>query len=281
MKNLIHEEKSFDGVKDLKIFYQRWIPDSEPKSILQIVHGFGEHSGRYMNIVNALIPMEIAIYVKDHRGHGRSDGIRNYVDKFDDYIEDERIMNEIIQKDFPNKPIFMLGHSMGSAIAVYFAKKYSDRLKGLILSGTGTQIGGDVSGFLKFMAKILSIITPKLAVAQGDISKFLSHDPKVVEDYNSDPYVYAKKTTARLGAELIKAFGKLKCVIEEIKIPVLIQCGGDDKLVLGAKEVAESLKTNDKEVHIYDGLYHEIFNEPENMRAVALEDLKKWIKSHI
>ncbi|MHA1339089.1 MAG: lysophospholipase [Promethearchaeota archaeon] len=277
---MMHEESSFEGVKGLKIFYQKWIPDSEPKAILQIVHGFGEHSGRYMNVINEIIPLGFAVYADDHRGHGRSEGKRNYVDRFDDYVEDERILNEIIQKDFPGKPIFMLGHSMGSAIAVYFAKKYGNLIKGVILTGTGTQIGGDISGFLKFMAKILSVLAPKMAVAQGDISEFLSHDPKVVEDYNNDPNVYAEKTTTRLGAELMKAFGKITEAVKEIKIPVLIQCGGDDKLVLGVKEVTDALQTDDKEIHIYDGLYHEIFNEPEDMRKKPLNDLKNWLKKH-
>ena len=124
-----HFESEYEGTGGLKIYYQYWIPD-KPKAILQIVHGFAEHSGRYMNVVNELIPLGYALYANDHRGHGRSEGIRNYVDTFDQYIEDEKILYKIISEQHPNMPIFMLGHSMGSLIALYFTKKYENLLKG-------------------------------------------------------------------------------------------------------------------------------------------------------
>ena len=118
-------EDKFEGVKGISIFYQAWIPES-PKAVVQIVHGFAEHSGRYMNVVNELLPLNYAIYADDHRGHGRSEGKINYVDSFDDYVEDERILHEYIRDNHPNLPIFMIGHSMGSLIAVCFTKKYEN-----------------------------------------------------------------------------------------------------------------------------------------------------------
>ncbi|MFX1451268.1 MAG: alpha/beta fold hydrolase, partial [Promethearchaeota archaeon] len=114
-----HFENEYEGIAGLKIYYQCWLPD-KPKAIVHIVHGFAEHSGRYLNVVNELIPLNYAVYANDHRGHGRSEGVRNHVDSFDQYVEDEKLLYDIIKKQHPNLPVFMLGHSMGSIIALYF-----------------------------------------------------------------------------------------------------------------------------------------------------------------
>lgn len=275
-----HEESSFIGTKDYKIYFQKWIPDN-PKAVVQIVHGFAEHSGRYMNVVNTLIPEGYAIFANDHRGHGKSDGQRNYVDNFEQFVEDEKILLGIIKKEHPNLPIFMLGHSMGSMIAIYFTKQYESELKGLILSGVGTDIGGDVGGFIRFVGKLISKIAPTLPVAVGDLSQYLSHDPQVVEAYNNDPYVYAKKTTARLGAELLRVFPSIKEFVGDFKLPLLIQVGSEDKLALNNTDAISYFKMEDKTARVYKDLYHEVYNELEKDRTIVLNDLKDWLNKHI
>ena len=161
-----HIEGEFKGAGDLKIFYQAWIP-KEPKAVIQIVHGFAEHSGRYMNVVNQLIPLGYAMYADDHRGHGRSDGKRNYVDCFDQFIEDEKKLYDIIKINHQDIPIFVLGHSMGSIIALVFTSKFEPLITGLILSGTGTGAGESTSRFLKFIVKLLTKIMPKKYINPG------------------------------------------------------------------------------------------------------------------
>ncbi|MBD3353401.1 MAG: alpha/beta fold hydrolase [Candidatus Lokiarchaeota archaeon] len=275
-----HKESSFQGVNELKIFYQKWIPD-QPKAVIQLVHGIGEHSSRYGNVVDKLLPLGYAIYADDHRGHGRSEGQRNHIDNFEQYVDDEKMLFDIIKAEHHNLPVFMLGHSMGALIAIYFTKEYEDLLQGIVLSGIGNDIGGDISGFLRFMAKVLSAIAPKLAVAQGDLSKFLSHDENVVEEYRNDPNVYTEKTSARLGKELLTRYSKYQEFVQDFKIPLLIQAGGEDKLVLGAKESADYFKMEDKTVKIYNGLFHEVYNELKEDRDKVLEDLKNWLENHI
>lgn len=274
-----HEESSFIGVKDNRIFYQKWVPDN-PKAVVQLVHGFAEHSGRYMNVVNELVPEGYVIYADDHRGHGKSEGQRNYVDNFEQYVDDEKILFDIIKKEYPNLPIFMLGHSMGSMIATYFTKRYENELKGIILSGVGTDIGGDVGGFLRFVGKLISAVIPTLPVAVGDLSQYLSHDPQVVEAYNNDPLVYAKKTTARLGAELLRVFPSIKEFVGDFKLPLLIQVGSEDKLALHNKDAISYFKMEDKTAKVYEGLYHEVYNELDKDRVIVLKDLKEWLNCH-
>lgn len=277
---MLHEEDTFSGVKDYKIYYQKWIPD-KPKAVIQLVHGFGEHSGRYGNVVDTVTPLGYAIYADDHRGHGRSEGQRNYVDSFEQYIEDEKKLFDIIRKENPDLPIFMLGHSMGSIIAVHFAAKHESLLNGLIVSGVGNDVGGDVGGFMRFLAKVMSKLAPKLMVEQGDLSKYLSHDQEVVEAYNNDPNVNADKTSARLGAEMFKYFGQTPEIASKLGLPVLVQAGGEDKLVVGAEKIEPMLNMEDKEVHIYEGLYHEVYNESEDLRKPVLEDLANWLESQM
>lgn len=275
-----HMESEFEGVKGLKIYYQAWLPESL-KAVVQIAHGFAEHSGRYLNVVNELVPLGYAVYANDHRGHGKSEGNINFVDNLDQYIEDQKLLYDIIKEKHQNFPIFLLGHSMGSLIAIYFTKKYEDLLNGLILSGAGTSAGGKVSGFLKFMAKFFSKIAPHMKIDPKIDAKFLSHDPEVVSSYENDPLVHAEKITTRLGYEIMKALNKLETFVGNLKLPLLMQCGLEDKLMGGAENLKDMFIMEDKTAYIYDGLFHEVYNEVEDDRKKVLKNLSDWLESHV
>jgi len=275
-----HIESEFEGIKGLKIYYQAWFPET-PKAVIQIVHGFGSHSGRYLNVVNELVPLDYAIYADDHRGHGKSEGKRNYADSLDQYVEDEKLLYEIIKKQHPNLPIFMLGHSMGSFIALYFTKKYENLLNGLILSGTGTKAGRKVSRFLKFMVKLFSKIAPHMKISTGLDAKLLSHDPEVVRNYEQDPLVHTDKIPMRLSYEVLKYLNEVQTFVNTFKLPLLVQCGSEDKLTAGTEILKDIFKMEDKTIIIYDGLYHEVYNEVEEERKMVLEDLSAWLEKHV
>ena len=276
-----HIEGKFKGDKDLNIYYQAWIPEC-PKAVIQIVHGFAEHSGRYMNVVNKLIPMGFAIYANDHRGHGNSEGKRNYVDFFNQYIEDEKILYDLIKNKHPNLPIFMLGHSMGSLIALIFTEKYESLLRGLTLSGTGIGAGESISKSLKLIVKILARIAPKKFISPGLEADKLSHDPEVIRAYENDPLVNADKITIRLGWELMKSFENFESITGNLKLPVLVQCGAEDALIKGSEDILKSaFKMKDRTILIYKGLYHEVYNEIKEEREKVLNDLSNWLENHI
>ena len=276
-----HIEGEYKGVEDLKIFYQAWIPEKS-KAVIQIVHGFAEHSGRYLNVVNQLTPLGYVIYANDHRGHGKSDGKRNHVDNFDQYIEDEKILYDFIKNKHPNLPIFMLGHSMGSMIALLFTKKYEPLLKGLILSGTGTGAGEGTSKTLKLIVKALAKIAPKKYINPGLKADKLSHDSDVVKAYENDPLVNADKITIRLGWELMKGFENYDSITSSLQLPLLVQCGAEDSLIKGSEEVLRNaFNMKDKTIIIYDGLYHEVYNEIKEEREKVLNDLSNWLDKHI
>lgn len=278
--NINHSEGEFKGEKGLDIYYQSWLPDN-PKAIVQIVHGFAEHSDRYENVINKLLPAGYGIYADDHRGHGKSEGKTNYVDSFDQYVEDERKLYSIVKENHPDLPVFMLGHSMGSGISIYFTHKYEDLLKGLILSGTGTSAGGEASGFLKFMSKILSKIAKKLTIDPQLDPETLSHDPEVVKAYKEDPLVHHEQITTRLGYEMIKRFGNAPEIVKDFNLPVLVQRGTADEAMQKFEPLKEAFTTDDLTIYEYEGLYHEIYNEIKEDREKVLNDLLNWLNSHL
>ena len=277
-----HIEGEFEGLNDTMLYYQAWLPENDPKAIIIGVHGFASHSGRLINVVNALIPLDFGFYANDHRGHGKSGGKQNFVKDMDEYVEDERNFYEVVKKKHSNLPIFMLGHSMGSAITFYFAQKYSRDLKGIIVSGSGIKYGGDkVPKIKKKLGKGMSKVAPKFSASTGLDPNLISRDPEVVKAYINDPLVHYKKTTIRQASSMFESFENLPDIIGDIKCPILVQKGLADEMITGYEELKSSLNPNDVTFREYEGLYHEIYNELNKDREKVLGDLSDWLVNHL
>ena len=275
-----HQEGYLKGVRDTDIYYQYWLPESEPKAILLVVHGLAEHSGRYMNVVNHLVPSGYAVYGIDHIGHGKSDGERVYVERFQDYTKTLKKYFDMIREWQPEKPIFLIGHSMGGLISAAYLLEHQGELSGAVLSGPGIKVPDNISQATIFVGKLLSIIMPKAGLIQLD-AEGVSRDPKVVDAYINDPLVYTGKTTARLCAELLKTTQRVTDQATKIRLPIMIVQGSGDKLVdpSGAQLLYDLVGSEDKVIKIYDGFYHEVFNEPEHEQV--LNDVNKWLETHL
>ncbi len=275
-----HREGKFRGYGNLDLYYQCWLPPANPKAVLLVVHGLAEHSGRYANLVDYFVPKGYAVYGFDQRGHGRSEGLRCYVGRFSEYVQDLDTFIGMIRNEYEQAKIFPVGHSMGATIAVAYAVRYQDRLAGLLLSGAALKIDSTVSPALMAMAKVLSLLLPKTGTTVLDAST-LSRDRAVVDGYVNDPLVYRGKIRARLGAELIKITRELPSAIPEIKLPVLIMHGADDRLSdpEGSRMLFERVGSEDRTLKLYEGFYHEIFNEPE--REQVFRDIGAWLAAHV
>ena len=275
-----HRERYLKGVRDTDIYYQCWLPEGEPKAILLIVHGLAEHSGRYMNVVNHFVPSGYAIYGIDHIGHGKSDGERAFVERFQDYTKPLKKYFDMIRDWQPEKPIFLIGHSMGGLISAAYLLEHQDELSGAVLSGQSIKVPDNISQAMIFVGNMLSTIMPKTGLIQLD-TEGVSRDPDVVDAYVNDPLVYTGKTTARLGAELLKTMRYVTEHATEIKLPIMIVQGSDDKLVdpSGAQLLYDLVGSEDKTIKIYDGFYHEVFNEPEHEQV--LDDVETWLEAHL
>ncbi|MHA1794411.1 MAG: lysophospholipase [Promethearchaeota archaeon] len=280
-----HVEGQFTGIRGYNLYYQGWLPDGKITASVQVAHGIVEHSGRYMNVVNTLVPNGIAVYANDHRGHGKSDGPINFVEKFNDYIEDQRLFRSKISEENPavdDCPRFLLGHSMGSIICAIYASKYPDDFNGLILSGFGLEMKTEASPILIGLSKLISKLAPKTMIDPKIDPNFISRDQEAIDAYVNDPLVRHEKITARLGAELLKASKLIPKIVPEIKIPVLVQVGSEDTSMGGFNRFNDAFSgTNDKTFKIYEGLRHEVYNELEEDRKKVLQDLLEWIKSHL
>jgi alpha-beta hydrolase superfamily lysophospholipase len=275
-----HQDGFFEGVRGSRLYHQSWLPEGEAKAALLVVHGLAEHSGRYMNVVNHFVPKGFAVYGIDHIGHGKSEGTRVFVQSFDDYLDPLGTFLDMVKGWQPGKSVILVGHSMGGLIAPLFVLKYRPDLPGMILTAPLAQIPQHISALVITMSKLLSTIAPKLGVEDIDAST-ISRDPEVVRGYDEDPLVYRGKTTARLGAELLKGMQQVQTEAPRITIPVLIMQGGDDKLVDpdDGPLLHGLMGSSDKTLKIYPGLYHEIFNEPERDQVFA--DMEAWLEAHI
>lgn len=275
-----HQQGFFSGVRGSNNYYQCWLPESPPRAVLMLVHGLAEHSGRYANLVGHLVPRGYAVYGMDHVGHGKSGGARAYVERFDDFIEPLRTYFGMVREWQADVPVFLAGHSLGGLIGATYLLDHQEGLRGAILSGPAVKIPDDISPAIVFAGRILSALIPGIGILRLD-ARGVSRDPAVVAAYVNDPLVYTGKVTARLGAEMIEAMQRMTAEASRIRLPVLILQGGADRLVdpAGARMLHDLAGSADKTLKVYEGLYHEVYNEPE--RGQVLHDVESWLERHL
>lgn len=275
-----HQAGFFTGVRDAHIYYQSWLPDGEPRAILLIVHGLAEHCGRYANVVDHFVPQGYAVYGADHVGHGKSDGTRVHVKRFADFIDVLETYVDMVHEWQPGRPVFMIGHSLGALIGAVYLLDHHTESAGAILSGPLVKVPDSISPLTVLLSRLLSVLLPKLGVAGVD-AKGVSRDPAVVTAYVNDPLVHTGKTTARLGCEILRAMRRVASEAPNITLPLLVLQGSEDRLVPpdGAEMLYRLVGSVDKTLRIYDGLHHEVYNEPEHPRVLA--DVAAWIEKHL
>jgi acylglycerol lipase len=275
-----HQESTLTTPDGARLFTQKWLPDDQAKDVIVIAHGLAEHSTRYAPVAGYLAQWGYAVYSFDLRGHGQSRGDTfGYFDRFDLLSEDLRRCVELAQAEQQSGPLFLLGHSMGSLLALYYAVRYQATLKGLVISGATVNSAEVTTATMRLLLRILSAVAPKTGVAMID-SSTISKDPAVVQAYDADPNVYRGKVRARVGAEMMAASGDVIRNLKRITLPILILHGGSDRLVPpgSSRSVYEWIGSADKTLKIYDGLYHEVYNEPEKNRVWA--DVLAWLETH-
>ena len=212
--------------------------------------------------------------------YGRSEGRRGYVEQFSYYLDDLKTFFNVVRGKHANAKIFIVGHSMGGTIATAYATHHQDEFDGLILSGAGLKASTGFSPVLIAVVRILSLLLPKVGLVNINAS-FLSQDKAVVDAYVNDPLVYLDKVCARSGAELAMVMQELPHEMPKIVLPILIMHGTADRLAnpKGSEVLYERISSRDKTLKLYDGFYHEIFNEPE--REQVFKDMETWLVTHI
>jgi acylglycerol lipase len=274
-----HAEGYFKSPVDgLAIYHQSWLPSGPPQAVVLLVHGLGEHSGRYRHVAEALTDAGYAVHALDHRGHGRSGGRRVYVRSYRELTDDLAAFRAEVEQQHPGAPLVVLGHSMGANLAVGHVLDHQDGVAGLALSGAALQPGSDLTPVKIALVKAVAKVAPGLRPEGLDASS-ISRDEAVVQAYRDDPLVYTGKITAGIGAALVGAMQSFPARYPTLRLPILILHGTADRLasVEGARELERLAVDADVTAHYYEGLYHEVFNEPE--RQQVIDDLLAWLAS--
>jgi acylglycerol lipase len=275
-----HTEGQLQGAEGRKLYWQAWLPEGEIRGVVVIAHGVSEHGGRYRYVVERLVPDGFAVYAIDHRGHGRSEGVRAQIDRLAFVVSDLDQLIDLARGEHPDRKLFLLGHSMGGCVAITYAVANQEKLDGLALSAPLAALEAAPLP-LRMIARVLSSIRPDAGILELEAAA-VSRDPVEVEAYETDPLNYRGKLRARTMQELVDAVGRFEADSPKLTLPLLVMVGSGDRLVPpeGGQMVHDRASSTDKTFHSYDGFYHEIFNEPAGERDRPLNDLADWLSAH-
>lgn len=288
--NTSHDEGYREIAPGRSGYWQAWLPRDPARAVVVIVHGLHEHSARYAHVGARLAAVGFAVYAADHRGHGRSDGRRANIERMALIVADLSSFVRFAVERHPGLPVFMVGHSLGGLIALHYATEPgatepeatepATLLDGLVVSGPAVQVAAG-SGLQRRLAGVLSALVPNLGVVALDADQKISRDPDVVRAYQADPLVHHGKVKARTGAEMLVMMAGLPARLPQLSMPLLLLHGTDDEIcaLAGSAMVHDAVSSPDKTLRQYQGLYHEVFNEPE--REAILTDLVSWLDQHL
>ena len=276
MKHTEFKFKTFDG---LSLFCQNWHPKNQPKAVICLVHGLGEHSGRYTHVADRLTKAGYAICTFDLRGHGQSEGPRGHTPSYEALLQDISSLLEVANKQFPQLPSFLYGHSLGGNLVLNYVLRRQSHLKGVIATSPWLRLAFEPPRFKIILAQITNYIRPSFSQKNGLDIKTLSRDPEVVHSYENDPLVHDNIST-RMFIDIYQSGQWALKHASKFSLPLLLMHGGDDKII-SVKASHEFVNTKNKNctLKIWDGLYHEIHNEPEKEKVFKF--MVDWLDKEV
>lgn len=267
---------------DITFYMQGWEPEGKPKAIVCLIHGLGEHTGRYAHVGNTFNDAGYALFSFDLRGHGQTGGARGHTPSLDVVMQDIHQFIGFQKQNFPNTPIFLYGHSLGGLFAFVYAIRFVDELKGAIVTGMALRSPLLEQKAKVAIAKVLGSLLPSMIIPTGLDPATISRDPEVVHRYINDPLVHGK-TSLGLGKATVEAVDLCFERAGEFNLPLLIMHGKKDTLVYpsGSEDLARLAGKTNKDVtlKLWEGLYHEIHNEPE--KEDVFKVMIEWLDKHL
>jgi len=248
----------------------RWHRFDGARALVVLIHGFGEHSGRYVHVLNALNEAGYACLAIDLRGHGRSGGRRAFVQRFTDYLDDVDAAVALGRERMAAGPLFLVGHSMGGLVVANWIAERGDQAAGFVVTSPAMGVALRVPAWKDGLGRVMSRLLPGLAIPTGIDPTLVSRDKAVVEAYVGDRLIL-KSATARWYVEFLAAQEAALRTAPGVRTPALVLQAGSDGLVDrdASKRYADALGGDDVTFSSYEGLYHELFNEPEQREVLA------------
>lgn len=274
------KEGEFTGEGGLRLHWRAWLPETHLRVALLVAHGYGEHGGRYAGFAERFRERGYGVWALDHRGHGRSRGQRGHVNRFSEYVSDLHALRVRVAEEAKERPIFLVGHSMGGLVAIHYALRHGAGLSGLCLSSPALGIVAEPPPVLRAIARVLSVLVPR-ASFQGTVDPaLLSHDLAVGPAYASDPLVH-RRATARFYLELKRAIAVAHGRAGELDVPTLVLQAGDDRLTdpTAAASFVAALRPEIVRSIVYPGFFHELFQEVEKEQVFV--DLERWLEERL
>ncbi len=270
----------FTGAGGLSLFRRTWRPPGPTRAALINVHGLGDHSGLYPTLVQFFTARGIAVYAYDVRGNGRSPGQRAYVERWDEYLDDLARFVELVRKEEPGIPLFVLGNSLGGLTVLDYAlREPADGIKGVIAASPPLGRLG-VPAPLMALGRVLSHLWPRFSIRTGMDLTGLARDPAVAETVLADP-LFHRKGTARLSTEVTAAIARVQAGASRFPLPLLVLHGSADRMVPpdGSRDFVARVGFHDRELREYDGAYHVLFADLGHERVLA--DVEQWIATRL
>ncbi len=278
----MNTEPNTDMNDDVTFYMQGWEPEGKPRAIVCLIHGLGEHTGRYGHVGKALNDAGYALFGFDLRGHGQSGGSRGHIPSLDVALQDIHQFIGFQKQKFPDIPIFLYGHSLGGLFALAYTIQYSDGIKGVIVTGVALHSPLLDQKVKVVMAKVLGSLFPSMIIPTGLDPVTISRNPDVVKNYINDPLVHGK-TSLGLGKTILDAVNLCFTNAKDFFLPLLVMHGKKDTLVYssGSEEFARLVgeQNNDVTLKLWEGLYHEIHNEPEQVEVFKV--MVEWMDGRL
>ena len=273
-----HDEHSWTTVDGIRVYAQSWAPDGPPRAAIALVHGLGDHSGRYPRVVELLTVAGFAINGFDERGHGKTGGPRVHTPSYealmadiDRHIENTRVL-------FPGVPLFLYGHSHGGAQVLFYGLSRAPALAGIIASSPALGSGVPQPALKIAAAKVLSRLVPTMRVPLGSPAAGLSYDQKWLDASAADA-LFQEGLSVRLGIEMLRA-GEWIRGHRAFPTPLLLMQGTDDLHVDPSMNIEFAKKLpGDVTLKVWDGMRHELHNEVRRDEVIGF--MRQWLEAHL
>jgi alpha-beta hydrolase superfamily lysophospholipase len=275
-----HYEMNWKAHDNLDIFAQAWEPAMpQPKAVVCLVHGHGEHTSRYAHVAEAFGKQGYILFGADLRGHGRSGGIRGHVNSIEDFMQDIDVLLAQARLHYPGLPIILYGHSIGGVLVLCYGLLRKPNIKGVIATSSALHTVVEKQSLKVMMAKVLGSLMPTTVIASGLEAKDLSRDQEVVQAYINDPLVH-DKISLGLGKTMLEASNFALTHAGEFPLPLLLLHGKADKIAFpfSSIEFAAPLKQKSTLV-LWDDAFHELHNELE--KDVVFKTMILWMDTRL